>query len=301
MEITVPAGKYVVAVSGGVDSVVLLHLLVEFAKQSDVKLKFVVAHFDHGIRTDSAEDRKLVQQLAHLYKLPFVYDQAALGPNASEAVAREARYGFLRSVSKAVGADAIITAHHQDDVLETIIINLLRGTKSRGLSSLRSTKELMRPLLQYSKETIRSYALQHNLQWREDSTNENEVYLRNYIRKQIMPRLDVATRTQLLEHSEKAAILNDAIHALTEEYLAHQPEPLVLDRTSFRSLPSEVSHEVLASWLRAQTEVGLTSKLIVRLADAILEGRNGAHIDVARGYYLELSRNTAHLVVPIAP
>lgn len=298
MEIMVPAGKYVVAVSGGVDSMVLLHLLVQLAKQPDAELKLVVAHFDHGIRGDSAEDRKLVQQRAQLYKLPFVYDQASLGRDASEAVAREARYSFLRSVSKAVGANAIITAHHQDDVLETIIINLLRGTKSRGLSSLRSTKELLRPLLRYSKATIRSYATQHKLQWREDSTNEDEAYLRNYIRKQIMPRLDEAARTQLLEHSEKAATLNDAIHVLTEEYLAKQPEPLVLDRASFGKLPPEVSHEVLASWLRAQTEIGLTSKLIVRLSNAIREGRNGSRIDAARGYCLEIGRNTAHLLAP---
>ncbi|QQS18837.1 hypothetical protein IPL68_02130 [Candidatus Saccharibacteria bacterium] len=88
-----------------------------------------MAHFDHGIRPDSVEDRKLVQKLAKQYGLPFVYDRAELGAGASEAVAREARYAFLSRVKEAVGADAIITAHHEDDVLETIIINWLRGTK----------------------------------------------------------------------------------------------------------------------------------------------------------------------------
>jgi tRNA(Ile)-lysidine synthase len=299
MEIAVPAGKYVVAVSGGVDSAVLLHLLVQLSQQPNANLRLVVAHFDHGIRIDSAEDRKLVQRLAHSYKLPFVYDQAALGPKASEAVARDARYSFLRTVSKTVGADAIITAHHQDDLLETVIINLLRGTKSRGLSSLRSTEKLRRPLLDYSKKTIRSYAAQHKLEWHEDSTNEDEAYLRNYVRKQIMPRLDESARAQLLEHSKKAASLNDAIHAIIEEYLAKQPEPQQLNRADFRSLPPEVSHEVLASWLRAQTDVGITSKLIERLANAIGQGRNGSRIDVAHGYSLELTRSEAHLVVPI--
>ncbi len=296
MNIELPAGKYVVAVSGGVDSIVLLHMLAQ--KQHDQAHSFVVAHFDHGIRSDSAEDRKLVQRAAQSYGLPFVYDQVSLGPKASEAIAREARYKFLHTVRKVASADAIITAHHQDDLLETVIINLLRGTKSRGLSSLRSTKTLVRPLLGLTKQQIRAYARQHKLEWREDSTNNDETYLRNYIRKQIMPRLDDSARGKLLEHSQKAAVLNDAIHALTVSYLDTQPEALVLERQSFRELPEAVAYEVLAEWLRAHTTVSLTSKLIERLSGAIAEGRNGATFDIARGYSIELSRNYAKLTLP---
>lgn len=298
MNIELAPGKYVIAVSGGVDSVVLLHLLAQMAANPESKLQLVVAHFDHGIRPDSSEDRKLVQELANSYGLPFVYDQVSLGPKASEAVAREARYKFLHAVSKAVGADAIIMAHHQDDLLETIIINLLRGTKSRGLSSLRSTKTLIRPLLQFNKKQIRAYAAAHKLTWHEDSTNDDEAYLRNYIRKQIMPRLSPAARTQLLEHSEKAAALNDAINVLTKEYLGAQPDADALDRTSYCELPEEVAREVLAEWLRTRTPVSLTSKLIERLAKVITTGRNGTMFDIARGYRIELSRNTAKLVYP---
>ena len=296
MNIELPAGKYVIAVSGGVDSMVLLHLLAQ--KQHDQAHSFVVAHFDHGIRPDSTEDRKLVQQTAESYGLPFVYDQVSLGPAASEAVARDARYSFLRIVRTSVGADAIITAHHQDDLIETIIINFLRGTKSRGLSSLRSTKTLYRPLLGLTKQQIRAYARQHKLKWREDSTNDDETYLRNYIRKQIMPRLDDSARKRLLEHSQKAATLNDAIQALTVRYLDTQPEALVLERQSFRELPEAVAHEVLAEWLRLHTTASLTSKLIERLATAITEGGTGAKFDVARGYSIELTRNHAKLVSP---
>ena len=296
MNIELPAGKYVVAVSGGVDSMVLLDLLVQ--KQHDQAYSFVVAHFDHGIRSDSAEDRKLVQRAAQSYGLPFVYDQANLGPKASEAVAREARYKFLHTVRTSAGADAIITAHHRDDLLETVIINLLRGTKSRGLSSLRSTKTLVRPLLGLTKQQIRAYARQHKLSWREDSTNDDETYLRNYIRKQIMPRLDDSARERLLKHSQKAATLNDAIHALTVRYLDTQPEALVLDRQSFRELPEAVAHEVLAEWLRVHTTVSLTGKLIERLTAAIIMGRTGAKFDVARGYWIELTRSQAKLVCP---
>src|SRR6185369_2891937 len=122
MQLKVRPGKYVVAVSGGVDSMVLLELL-----RQKPKLELIVAHFDHGIRPESGEDRKLVQRIAKHYELPFVYVEGHLGASASEALAREARYAFLRKVQAEQGAEAIITAHHQDDMLETAIMDLMRG------------------------------------------------------------------------------------------------------------------------------------------------------------------------------
>src|SRR6266542_1461422 len=150
MKVRVSPGKYVVAVSGGVDSMVLLDLL-----RQKPKLELVVSHFDHGIRPDSEEDRRLVQRIARAYGLPFVYARGNLGPKAGEALAREARYAFLRRVQQEQGAKAIITAHHQDDMLETAIMNLLRGTGRRGLSSLKSREGLLRPLLNWTKKDIR--------------------------------------------------------------------------------------------------------------------------------------------------
>src|SRR5438445_4950610 len=121
MDVLIPKpGSYAVAVSGGVDSVVLLDIL---AKRDDLEL--AVAHFDHGIREDSVEDRHFVEGLAKNYGLPFIYEEGSLGPKSSEAEAREARYKFLRQAQKKAGAKAIITAHHQDDLLETAILNML--------------------------------------------------------------------------------------------------------------------------------------------------------------------------------
>lgn len=298
MQIELPPGKYVVAVSGGVDSVVLLDLLAQKARQQGSDLVLIVAHFDHGIRPDSADDRVFVEGLARQYGLPFVYDQAALGPGTSEARARDARYAFLRKVQAAARADALVLAHHQDDLLETIIINFLRGTKSRGLSSLRSTAELRRPLLRYTKADIRTYAQQHKLAWHEDSTNADESYLRNYVRQRIVPRMNELERQKLLVHSETAASLNDAIATMTHDYLAAQPDALTLDRAAFRALPPEVANEVLAAWLRARAPVTLSSKLISRLAAAITNGGTGTRYDVTRGYVIVLARNTATLEPP---
>jgi tRNA(Ile)-lysidine synthase TilS/MesJ len=108
--------------------------------------KFIVAHYDHGVRSDSQLDRQLVQGVARQHGLTFVYDEGKLGPGTSEAVARKARYAFLRKVQQTTGARAIITAHHEDDLLETALLNLLRGTGRRGVTSLRSRHDIHRPL-----------------------------------------------------------------------------------------------------------------------------------------------------------
>lgn len=169
---------YVVAVSGGVDSIVLLDKLV---RRGGAKL--VVAHFDHGIRVDSADDAAFVATLAKRYELEFEMRREELGPRASEAIARDRRYTFLREVAARHGDAPIVTAHHADDVIETIAINIERGTGWRGLAVLDS--DLIRPLLHVPKRVIIDYAHQHNLVWREDSTNQDTTYLRNEFRARI--------------------------------------------------------------------------------------------------------------------
>ena len=145
LNIEIPTGKYVVAVSGGVDSMVLLDIL---AKQEDLNL--VIAHFDHGIRPDSAKDETLVAKVAKRHGLVFTSKKVALGSNASEALARDARYRFLKTVVKDNHAKALITAHHQNDQIETAVFNLLRGTGRKGLGSLQSTELVLRPLISIS-------------------------------------------------------------------------------------------------------------------------------------------------------
>jgi tRNA(Ile)-lysidine synthetase-like protein len=181
--------KCVVAVSGGVDSVVLLDMLMRL---DDIKL--IVAHFDHGIRDDSRQDAEFVMEIARKYGLPFEIKREKLGLSASEEKARDRRYKFLRSVAKKYKAK-LVTAHHADDVIETIAINILRGTGWRGLSIMDS--DIWRPLTDMTKSEIIDYAKKHNLTWREDITNTSDKYLRNRIRRQTN-KLDGDTKQQLL-------------------------------------------------------------------------------------------------------
>lgn len=181
-----------VAVSGGVDSVVLLHRLYKASR------RIVVAHVDHGMRVTSQDDCQFVQELAQSYGMPFTSTALTLGKGASEETARIARYRWLDSELRRLNCDRLVLGHTQDDVIETMIINLLRGTGWRGLCSLRSTKNRYRPLLETSKAEIIAYALEQGLTWREDETNDSPTYLRNRIRLQLIPRLTPKKRRMLL-------------------------------------------------------------------------------------------------------
>lgn len=289
MRVDLPAGKYVLAVSGGVDSVVLLDLLAK-----NPGLELVVAHYDHGIRPDSASDRKFVASLANKYKLFFIYKDGKLGPSASEALAREKRYEFLEKARLAAGVSAIVTAHHQDDLLETAIINLLRGTGRRGLSSLKSTATIKRPLLNYSKTEIKSYAVKNKLSWREDSTNKDDKYLRNYIRHQIIPKLGPAGRTKLLAIIDSAKASNAEIDAILASFVAAPGGKL--DRHWFVELPHTVALEVIAAWLRQNGITGYDRKMLERLAAAAKSAKNGTLHNTLGNSFMSVSRNELALV-----
>lgn len=286
MDFELRPGRYVVAVSGGVDSVALLHLL---AQRPDLQL--VVAHFDHGIRPDSAKDRRHVQKLAQEYGLPFVYHTANLGARASEAQARAARYQFLHQVREVSKADAIITAHHQDDLLETIILNMLRGTGRRGLSSLKSTDVVKRPLLHVPKNELLRFASREGLRWREDSTNTDDRYLRNYIRKNILPRFAEPDREALRAISHRAHELNRQVAVQAANYLHVQPAQNILDRHSFIMLPHTVAREIMAEWLLTNTGAELSRRMLERLVVAAKTGRAGSKVDVDAGYWLEIYKD----------
>jgi tRNA(Ile)-lysidine synthetase-like protein len=288
MNIIVPTpGTYVVGVSGGVDSIVLLDILYTHA-QDDTRWKLLVAHLDHGIRSNSLKDRQFVQGIAHEYGLPFIYSTVKLGAGTSEARARAERYAFLNRTKKAHNAQAVITAHHQDDRLETAIINMVRGSGRKGITSLASHSELLRPLLNVSKAELISYAQRRGLTWREDSTNTDDIYLRNYIRHNILPRFDDQSRSKLLVIIDNLQDLNLALDTLLVDQLQLQDKPGTINRLWFNSLPHAVAREALATWLRARQLTGFDSKTLERLVVNAKAGRPGQQFPVPGKYNMKV-------------
>ncbi len=286
MKIDIKPGTYVVAVSGGVDSAVLLHRL-----QAEQKLQLIVAHFDHGIRAESKQDRLFVEKLAHEYGLPFVYDEGKLGADASEEIARSVRYKFLRRVMADYDASSIVTAHHKDDVLETAVINSIRGTGRRGLSSLSSTHEIARPLLQLSKSEILKYAAGHKLEWREDSTNADSKYLRNHIRHNVLPLISREDQDELHRIISELHTTNDKIDFELQSVLKMVESENMIDRKKFINLPYTVSAELLLAWLRSNNIYAYDKKSTARLVQAAKIKAAGKRVNVTEDVWMNISKD----------
>jgi tRNA(Ile)-lysidine synthase len=238
--------KVILAVSGGVDSVAMLHSLISGDGFADGDFTdIIVAHFDHGIRTDSSADAQFVGALASSYDLDFELGRANLGANVNEANARKARWDFLNSLQDKYQAP-IATAHHADDVFETQIINLLRGSGRRGLSVLKGSSELKRPLINRSKEEIYDYACLHKLEFVEDSTNHDMKHLRNRVRNIYIPKLgDNQKLNQLISKVvDINAQLEPELSTIYEQIVFRKDEKLVFDRMKIRKLDRKVLAEI---------------------------------------------------------
>jgi len=218
--------------------------------------------------------------------------EANLGPNASEDAARQARYAFLQDVKQKHGVHKIITAHHQDDLIETALINLIRGTGRQGLSAISSNPDVLRPLLQVPKEQIINYAKANKLEWHEDSTNQDLDYLRNYLRHKILPNMDEVKRGEFLAHLGSILSINlkidDDIATLSRIIGDKQ-----IDRRAFSELPVALGNEVLVHQLRALDIRDFDAKTIGRLNMAIRTAKADSKHPIKRSARLEVGKETA--------
>ena len=197
--------KLILAVSGGVDSMALLIMY----KQADI----VVAHVDHGTRKSSAEDADFVRQKCQELGVKFYETKLELGEGISEELARKKRYEFLKEIQEKE-RDTLCTAHHLDDVLESIAINLIRGTGWRGLTPFYGD-ELVRPFIisKMWKRNVLKFAGEQNIYFRQDPTNYEAAYLRNRVREK-MAELDETARVDIIKLFEKQNELRGKIEKL---------------------------------------------------------------------------------------
>ena len=213
-------GRVKAAVSGGADSVALLLALAELSVQEGFSLSCV--HVDHGLRPDSAADAAFVADLCGRLGVPCRVIPLKL-TGKSEDEARQARYGAMLDSFPDEGDFALALAHHRRDQAETLLLHLLRGSGGRGLSGMADTalrkREggtalLWRPFLDVPPETLRGALIQKGVSWREDGTNEDDGYLRNFLRIRVLPLI-----RERLPRAEEAAARCARILADDEEYL----------------------------------------------------------------------------------
>jgi len=265
--------NYIIAVSGGVDSVVLLDMMAKYKTTN----RLIVAHFDHGIRAESDDDARFAQELARQYRLPFEVRREELGASASEQVARDRRYKFLNELAKKYDA-TIVTAHHQDDLVETIAINLERGTGWRGLSVF-TDSTVVRPLLMKRKNELYDYAVVHHLEWVEDETNQSSAYLRNRLRKRTAS-LDPETINTIVALRNEQVYLRTQIENERKRYTALQ------SRHFFIMVPENVALEIL----RLQTDARLTKPQLLQVLHGIKALHAGAEMTAGAGIKIRLTK-----------
>jgi len=274
-----PGERLLLAVSGGVDSMVLLNLMVRLRPRLGFDLQ--VAHVHHGLRGEAADqDAAFVGEQAAGFGLH--YHLSRLSPQGRrrgasvQLWAREARYACLETIRLRVGAARILTAHTQDDQAETVLLNLLRGTGPRGLAGIPEVRgPIVRPLLSVARAEVEAYAARYGVPYREDLSNRSDTYQRNRVRHHLLPRLAREYNPRIVETlAGLAALLREDDEALAAqardlgaEAIRETPGAVRVEIPLLQGAPPAVVRRLfLEAFRRASTEQhGLTRRHLAAL------------------------------------
>jgi len=254
-----------VAVSGGPDSLALLHLLVERARGWQLRLG--IAHLDHGLRKESARDAEFIRQLAASLAVTLytrrveVRDLQRQWHLSLEAVGRKARYRFFAETADRHGFNKVALAHHADDNAETLLLNLLRGSGRLGLAGMPPMREgrFIRPLIDATRAEISDYLGRRNLSTLADPTNQDNVFLRNRIRNQLIPLLErdyqpgvraVLHRSAEVLRDEEDWIESQIRPIFEQTVMFRRPGRLTLGAEALRGLAPAIQRRVVRTGLR---------------------------------------------------
>jgi tRNA(Ile)-lysidine synthase len=283
---------YLVGISGGRDSVTLLHWLVSLGYK-----KLVVCHLNHRLRGRSSDaDARFVEKLAEKYQLDFEFGSANVPAIARkkkwsiETAARDSRYAFFAKVAKRRRCQTIFLGHHADDLVETFLINLFRGAGTAGLSRMRevSTRQIhdvdlviLRPLLGVWRKEIDMYVREHRIKFREDASNKNLSPLRNRIRHRIIPYLEKIIGRNIRPAIWRAAAITGEEEAWIDGQLPESSDVEVSVR-KLRVLPVALQRRAILKWLRGQNIAEVGFDVIERVRSLLEPNAPVAKINLAK-------------------
>ena len=288
-----PQQKLLLAFSGGLDSRVLLDLLVKLKPVLEFELHAM--HVHHGLSPNADKWSYFCIETCHDLGVPITVERVEVPRNnhlGIEATARKARYTVLNAAE----ADFILLAHHQDDQAETLLLQMLRGAGIKGLSAMAEhdvERRYVRPLLNVSRAALFSFARQHNLQWVEDESNTDVAYDRNYLRHQILPVMEARFPAARKTLARTTSHLAEAYHLLDElaELDAKQCiQGEQLDLSTLASLSEPRARNLLRWWLSFHELAMPSSKRLQEMLRQLLHARRDAALKIAVGDDLWLRR-----------
>lgn len=260
-----PGDRIIIGVSGGPDSIALLYIMHDLASLLDCQI--IAAHLNHGLRAEANAEEAFVKEICrnigidcHARTVP-VAELARQQKASLEDAGRNARYAFFNELLLTLGAQRIATAHHQDDVAETVLLHLLRGSGIKGLRGiLPRSGVLIRPLLNVSKDELLNYLQTRNISYCLDQSNADEYYLRNRIRHSLIPYLQQEfnprivgklNQLALIARDENAVLEQESERLWTEVLLQEDEGNLILDNRALARLqPAYQRRIVLKSFSR---------------------------------------------------
>jgi len=296
--------NYVISCSGGLDSMVLLHLMYSL-KQSLLtsKINISAIYVNHNLSQFSEDWGIFCQSICQGYKIPLDILSVNAKPKqrqSPEEAARDARYSAIKEVLDS--SDCLLTAHHQSDQAETLLLQLLRGSGPKGLAAMPMAKEfyhsiLARPLLNFPRSKIKEYALKHQLQWVDDESNQDEKFKRNFLRHSIFPKLQQqwssfestlfrASQLQqeaveiLDEVAEQDLAICELDSDLEEKLNPWFYEPM-LDRAKLQNLSPARIKNCVQFWLRKNKAAALNSNLLTQLLDEIIHKQPSVKLEIS--------------------
>ncbi len=287
-ELIARGDKIIVAVSGGIDSMVLLDLLLSISK--DLKLELSVAHFNHELRgNDADEDEAFIRAKAKQHGLECYVEHANTKSVADakkltiQQTARDLRYKFFNKLRTSRGYQKVATAHHADDNAETIMFNLFRGAGVQGLSGIpvmRNDIAVIRPLLFAPRTDIEEYARLREVAFREDTTNSLSEYTRNFLRHQIVPLIkeninpniaETLRRTSELFDQLEQFLIDTASSVLVDVMIHRTPDQIVFDLQKFHHQPVFLQEHILLHMAKefSKLEIDFTTvKTMLKISHA---------------------------------
>lgn len=227
----------VLGVSGGPDSTCLFHIFLELQKQ--INFTFVVCHINHKIREEADLDEQYVEEMCKIHNIPFyvervkVTDMAKKQKIGTEEMGRKVRYEFFNNILKKENADKIATAHTKNDLSETVLMNLLRGTGLSGLKGIEPKREniYIRPLIECEKQEIDEYCKEKNLEPRIDKTNFENIYTRNKIRNKLIPYLKEEFNPSIIESLARMSEIISNEDKYIESITKRHFEEIIIDKS----------------------------------------------------------------------